>query len=158
MIALVDEATGFQRDRKHDALRLLLAKYIEDGMKKWIKTFPDAFFIELERLYHNEKKTSQKRPQYYGHFINRYIYKAVENRYVKNKLDELNIKEDGKRKGKFHQWLTDDGRNVLIHQIGRVQGLMEMCPDINGFKAAAEKQKRVSIAPYLFDEMNRIIE
>lgn len=26
--ALVDEATGFQKDRKHDALRLLLGRYI----------------------------------------------------------------------------------------------------------------------------------
>lgn len=157
MIALVDEATGFQRDRKHNALRLLLAKYIEEGMQKWIQTFPDAFFVELDRLYDNEQTTSQKRPQYYGHFINRYIYKPIENGYVKDKLDKLNIKEDGKRKGKFHQWLTDNGRNVLIHQIGRVQGLMEMCPNIKGFKAAVEKQKRISIAPYLFDEMNRII-
>jgi len=28
VIALIDEATGFQRDRKHDALRLLLSRYI----------------------------------------------------------------------------------------------------------------------------------
>jgi len=30
--------------------------------------------------------------------------------------------------------------------------------DIDKFKQAAEKQKKVSIAPYLFDEMNQIIE
>ena len=156
--ALVDEATGYQYDRKHDALRLLLAKYIEEGMQKWLHTFPDAFFVELDRLYNNEPTTSQKRPQYYGHFINRYIYKPIENGYVKSKLDELNITEEGKRKGRFHQWLTEDGRSVLIHQIGRVQGLMEMCPNVYSFKNAAEKQKRVSIAPYLFDEMNQIIE
>ena len=145
--ALVDEATGYQYDRKHDALRLLLAKYIEEGMQKWLHTFPDAFFVELDRLYNNEPTTSQKRPQYYGHFINRYIYKPIENGYVKSKLDELNITEEGKRKGRFHQWLTEDGRSVLIHQIGRVQGLMEMCPNGESFKNAAENQKRVSIAP-----------
>ena len=47
---------------------------------------------------------------------------------------------------------------MLIHQIGRVQGLMEMCPDIDQFKNAAQKQRNVSIAPYLFDEMNKIID
>lgn len=36
--------------------------------------------------------------------------------------------------------------------------LMEMCADINKFKQAADKQKKVSIAPYLFDEVNQIIE
>ena len=96
--ALIDEATGCQYDRKHDALRLLLQQYIVEGMRKWLHTFPDAFFVELDRLYDNESTTSQKRPQYYGHFINRYIYNLIENGYVKSKLNELNIADDGKRK------------------------------------------------------------
>ncbi len=154
--ALVDEATGYQYDRKHDALRLLLSKYIDEGLQKWLKTFPDDFFVELDRLYGNGKTTSQKRPQYYGRFINKYIYDPIENGYVKNKLNELNIADDGKRKARFHQWLTDDGRTVLIHQIGRVQGLMEDCPNIDKFKTKAQKRKQVSIAPYLFENMNKI--
>lgn len=158
IVALVDEATGYQRDRAHDALRLLLSKYIAEGLQKWLKTFPDSFFVELDKLYDNEPTTSQKRPQYYGRFINKYIYDPIENGYVKSELDKLNIGDKGKRKARFHQWLSDDGRNILIHQIGRVQGLMEMCSNIEGFKEAAEKQKKVSIAPYLFDEMNKIIE
>lgn len=159
MIALVDEATGFQRDRKHDALRLLLSKYIAEGLQKWIHTFPDSFFAELDRLYKNTPTTSHKRPQYYGHFINKYIYEPIENGYVKAKLNELNIDEvTGKRRAKFFQWLSEEGRTILIHQIGRVQGLMEMCSDAETFKKAAVKQKRISIAPYLFDEMNQIVD
>lgn len=158
MIALIDEATGFQRDRKHDALRLLLTKYIAEGLRKWISTFPDSFFVELDKLYNNEPTTSQKRPQYYGKFINKYVYDPIEHGYVKNKLNQLNIDESGKRRARFHQWLSDDGRTILIHQIGRVQMLMEMCSNIEKFKQAADKQKKVTIAPYLFDEMNQIIE
>jgi hypothetical protein len=82
----------------------------------------------------------------------------MENGYVKAEPDNLNIDDTGKRKARFHQWLVDDGRNMLIHQIGRVQGLMEMCQDIENFKDTARKQKRISVAPYLFDEMNKIIE
>ena len=156
--ALVDEATGFQRDRGHDALRLLLVKYIAEGLQKWLKTFPDTFFLELDRLYDNEPTSSKGRPQYYGGFINRYVYNPIENGYVKQELDKLNISDEGKRKARFHQWLNDEGRNMLIHQIGRVQGLMEMCTDIDHFKTASKKQKTVSIAPYLFDDMNKIIE
>jgi len=85
------------------------------------------------------------------------VYEPIEHGFVKNKLDKLNITEDGKRKARFHQWLTDEGRTILVHQIGRVQGLMEMCTNIEKFKTAAEKQKKVSIAPYLFGDMNDII-
>ena len=158
IIALVDEATGYQFDRSHTALRILLSKYIAEGLQKWLKTFPDSFFAELDRLYDNVPSKSGSRPQYYGHFINRYIYDPIENGYVKKELNKLNITDEGKRKARFHQWLNEEGRNILIHQIGRVQGLMEMCSDIDGFKAAASKQKTVSIAPYLFDEMNKIID
>ncbi|WP_254305521.1 P63C domain-containing protein [Sphingopyxis sp. BSNA05] len=44
IVALIDEATGYQLDRAHDALRLLLGKYIAEGLQKWIHTFPDTFF------------------------------------------------------------------------------------------------------------------
>lgn len=156
--ALIDEATGFQKDRKHDALRLLLAKYISEGLQKWIHTFPDAFFAELDKLYGNEPTTSRSRPQYYGHFINKYVYEPIEYGYVKKELDKLNITDTGKRRARFHQWLNENGRSMLNHQIGRVQMLMEICPNIEQFRHAAEKQKKISIAPYLFDEMNLIIE
>jgi hypothetical protein len=154
--ALVDEATGYQLDRKHDALRMLLFKYIAEGLQQWILTFPDSFFAELDRLYGNARTTARNRPQYYGKFITKYIYEPMENGYLKRRLDELNIFPDGRRKAKFHQWLKADGRNILIHQIGRVQGKMEDYSSIESFKAANTKQKMISIAPYLFDEMNQI--
>ena len=144
--------------RSNDAPRLLLSRYIAEGLRKWIKTFPDSFFDQLDKLYGNEKTTSNKRPQYYGKFINKYIYDPTENGYLKSKLNELNIDEDGKRKARFFQWLTDDGRDTLIRQIGRVEARMEMFNDIDKFKKAEAKQKAISVAPYLFDEMNRIIE
>lgn len=154
--ALIDEATGYQHNRKHDALRLLLEKYIEEGLQKWIKTFPDSFFEELDRLYNNEKTISRKRPLYYGNFINKYIYEPIEHGYVKKELNRKNIKEDGKRIAQFHRWLTEEGRNILILQIGRVSGLMEISKNIDSFKRKVEKQQEISIAPYLFDEMNDV--
>ncbi len=156
--ALVDEATGYQLDRKHDALRMLLSKYIAEGLQQWILTFPDSFFAELDRLYGNARTTAKNRPQYYGKFINKYIYDPMENGYLKRRLNELNILPDGRRKAKFHQWLKTEGRNILIHQIGRVQGKMEDYSTIDKFKDASAKQKLISIAPYLFDEMNQIKE
>lgn len=42
--AVIDEATGYQKVRGNDALRLLLGRYIADGLRKWLNTFPDSFF------------------------------------------------------------------------------------------------------------------
>lgn len=157
IIALVDEATGYQLDRKHDALRLLLNKYIAEGLQKWLHTFPDSFFAELDRLYGNPKTSPRNRPMYYGRFINKYVYDPIENGYVKAELDRLNITDEGKRRTRFHQWLTDDGRTILTRQLGRVEGIMEMCTDIEHFKTVARRQKSITVAPYLFDDMNRIL-
>jgi len=82
-------------------------------------------------------------------------YDPIEHGSIKS---ELNIKGDGKRKARFHQWLTEDGRNLPVHQIGRVQVLMEMCDGIEQFKSTSQRQKDISIAPYLFEDMNKIIE
>ena len=112
----------------------------------------------MDRLYDNEPTTSRARPQYYGRFINKYVYDPIENGYVKAELDKVNITDEGKRKARFHQWLTEDGRTILVRQIGRVEGVMEMCDDIEHFKKVAQRQRTISVAPYLFDEMNRIID
>ena len=156
--ALVDEATGYQYYRDKDALRILVKQYVAEEMQKWIKTFPDVFFTELDKLYDNEKTTSKKRPKYYGHFINRYIYKPLENGYVKEELDKKNIRVDGSRKAQFHRWLTNEGKSMLVLQIGKVVGLMEICKSIDKFRAASKKQKAISICPYLFDDMNDVLE
>lgn len=151
IIALIDEATGFQLDRKHDALRILLEQYIAEGLQKWVKKFPDEFFTQLDRLYKNEKTTSRTRPKYYGNFINTYIYEPIENGYVKQELDKKNIKDNGKRKARFHQWLTDFGNSQLALQIGRVMGVMEISTNIRSFKEKIARQKQLAIQPELFD-------
>src|SRR6185312_6528107 len=39
IIALVDEATGYQRDRAADALSKILEAFIEKELQPWVKTF-----------------------------------------------------------------------------------------------------------------------
>lgn len=154
--ALIDEATGFQKYRTHDALRILVQQYIAEGLRAWIKRFPDDFFKQLDRLYGNEPTKSRERPKHYGHFINKYVYQPIEHGYVKSELDKLNITDSGKRKARFHQWLSDHGIDVLNKQIWRLIGIMEFCKDINSFKRKTQEMEKISIAPYLFDEFNDI--
>jgi hypothetical protein len=131
---LIDEATGYNKDPKYQGLRVLVNQYIAEGLQKWTKTYPDKFFELLDRLYANEKTTSRNRPQYYGGFINTYIYEPLERGYVKKELDILNITDIGKRRARFNQWLSDYGKNMLILQLGQVMGLMQTSTNIRNFK------------------------
>lgn len=152
IIALVDEATGFQVNRKSDALRIILQKYIAEALQKWVKQFDDDFFEALDRLYQNEKTTSRARPQYYGKFINQYVYEPLENGYVKAELNKLNITDEGKRKAQFHRWLTkDDGIRLLSRQIGRVQQAMDDSDSLEQCKYKLDKQKPL-ITSELFND------
>jgi len=45
--------------------------------------------------------------------------------------------DEGNRFARFHQWLTDEGRTILTRQIGKVEGIMEMCDDNEQFKEVA---------------------
>lgn len=149
IVALIDEATGYQFHRPSDALRFLVNYYIVIGLRKWIKQFRDEFFAELDKLYDNEKTTSRNRPQYYGKFINKYIYEPLENGFIKAELNKLNITDEGKRKARFHQWFSDNGLSILQYQIGRVMTIMEISGNIKDFKENIKILKPTSLSPEL---------
>ncbi|MDO4714018.1 MAG: P63C domain-containing protein [bacterium] len=50
IVALVDEATGYQYDREKDALQKILKEYISEELLPRQKRFPDVFYKELFRL------------------------------------------------------------------------------------------------------------
>ncbi len=126
-----------------------ILKYVNEGIQKWIKRFPDDFFIELDKIYNNPKTTSRTRPRYYGGFINQYIYEPIERGYLKEELNKLNIKADGKRR--FHQWLTEFGSQQLTLQIGGVLSILKISPNLEKFKEHMRLQQGLSINPSLFD-------
>lgn len=130
IIALVDEATGYQFDRKKDALRLLIQSYIIEEARNWMKEFPDEFFVELDRIYNNPPTVPQKRPKYYGRFINKYIYEPIANGLVLEKLKELNPADKrGARRKRLHQFLNEaKGIQVLRNRIGKITALLQISP------------------------------
>jgi P63C domain len=134
IIALVDEATGFQYDRSRKALEQILEAFIKDELGKWAKRFPDEFYRELFRLKELQWPSEKNPPQYVGHWTNDLIYK----RLAPGVLDELRGKTPktprGNRKNKFYQWLTDDvGHPKLQEHISAVIALMKSCDDWDDF-------------------------
>ena len=110
IIALVDEATGYQETRAKDALQVFLQKFLEDERGKWLKTFPDDFFEAIFRMkgWNWEIANKGQKPQVVGHYINNYVYSRLAPQ-VLSELRRLNPKaEDGKRKGKHTQWIDID--------------------------------------------------
>src|SRR5437667_1744656 len=51
VIALVDEATGYQQERARDELNRILEAYISKELLPWTKTFTDEFFKHVYRLH-----------------------------------------------------------------------------------------------------------
>jgi hypothetical protein len=135
IIALVDEATGYQDVRARQALDNILAKFISDELLTWAKTFPDEFYQHLARLRGlHYSEIANKRPPYIGRLTNDIVYE----RLAPGVLDELKEKtpkdEKGRRKYKYHQWLTEDvGHPRLREHLVAVITLMKASPNWNSF-------------------------
>jgi hypothetical protein len=126
IIALVDEATGYQQVRNRQALEEILEKFIAKELNKWAKTFPDEFY---ELMFHLKgwpyDPKSVKRPS----IIGRYTIDLVYKRLAPGVLEELRRKnppsEKGRRKHKYFQWLTEDvGHARLREHLAAVMALM----------------------------------
>jgi hypothetical protein len=131
IVALVDEATGYERVRKRGELHKILEAYIAKELLPWSKRFPDSFYQEMFRLHGWEyDPKSVKRPGVVGKFTNTYIYEAL----PEGVIDELKAKNPENKK-RHHQFLTEDvGHPHLERQITATTTLMRASEDWAGFK------------------------
>lgn len=145
IIALVDEATGYQEIRDRQALQIILDKYLTDEWAKWTKTFPDVFYKQLFRLKNIPYPIGEsgKKPSYVGHWTNDIIYSRLAPGVLaelkkKNPRDELS----GSRKRKHHQHLTKDfGNPALTELLSNTIFLMSGCSDWDDFKRRLDVAK-----------------
>ena len=149
VIALIDEATGYQEIRQPDALRLLVQQYIEKEKREWDKQFPDSYYDDLNRLYGSKRMTQtskgaviQNRPQHFAKFTRTYIYHPLENGAVLEELDRVNpLSPSGTRKDRFHQHLTlGYGIEKLKRQVQEVQTLIAVSDNTTQFKRLFQKR------------------
>lgn len=142
IIALVDEATGYQDVRARDELQRLLSAYVLEAFRPWVQMFPDEFFREIYRLYGwDYKPGNSKRPGYVGRFINTYIYEQLPDGVVEELRRVNPVGGSGYRARKHHQHLTaDTGNQHLDRQILTVTTLMQVSDDVDGFKQLFERR------------------
>jgi hypothetical protein len=136
IIALVDEATGYQEQRAKDELSKILEAYIVEELRPWIKTFPDEVFKQVYRLHRWPfRPGSAKRPSYVGQLINKYIYEQLPPPILPE-LRKLNpVTQGGYRRHKHFQFLTADTGNVhLDRQITATTTIMKVSDDRKDFE------------------------
>ena len=152
IIALVDEATGFQYERPRRELEEQLKKFISDSLRKWVRTFPASYFEHLCRLRGVQLRPDMRLPQYFGKLTNNLIYRRLAPGLVtrlKQQREEL-----GKQGNKLHSWLSADigFPEVLIH-LGTVVGVMKQHTDYDAFEQALDKIAPIfPEVPGLFDD------
>lgn len=125
IVALIDEATGYQYERDARALQELLSQYIAKEFLPWVKTFDDDFYIHMFRLRGWDYNGRFKTP-YAGVLTNFIVY----NRLPQGVLEELKknnpILSSGYRKYKLHQGLTKDkGYTHLKQHLSTVITMMK---------------------------------
>jgi hypothetical protein len=152
IIALIDEATGFQYDRPRRDLEAQLKQFLSENLRRWVRTFPADYFKHLCRLRGVELRPDMKLPQYFGRLTNNLIWKRMAPGLLK-KLKERKL-ERGSPSNKLHSWLSEDIglRSALVH-LGVVVGLMKINTDYKKFEKQLDEIAPIySDSPGLFDD------
>jgi hypothetical protein len=135
IIALIDEATGYQKDRARNALEKILEAFIAKELRPWVHTFPDEFYTHLFRIRGLEyPKDTVKKPQYFGHLTNDIIYKRLAPA-VLEELKKATPRDDkGRHKYQLHRNLTEDvGHPKLREHIASVVTVMKLSDNYDQF-------------------------
>uniref|UniRef100_B8DS55 Phage protein n=1 Tax=Nitratidesulfovibrio vulgaris (strain DSM 19637 / Miyazaki F) TaxID=883 RepID=B8DS55_NITV9 len=159
IIALIDEATGYQADREKNALEKLLSAYLNDERLKWAKRFPTSFYKEIYRLnkWTWPPANASKRPGIVGKYTNDIVYERLPSG-VLDRLKELNPTDatTKRRKHKHHQFLSPDvGHPDLQAHIIQVVGLMRAATTWKGFLTLLNRSlpKGKTVQLDLFDDI-----
>lgn len=129
IIALVDEATGYQDDRDRRALAKILEAFVTKELRKWVSTFPADYYKELFRLrdwrFPTLPKDQQKRPVMVGKITNDIVYARLAPG-VRQELHRVTPRDEkGRLKQKLFQRLTADfGHPKLREHLASVVTLM----------------------------------
>lgn len=141
IIALVDEATGFQLDRKRGALAHILEAFIAKELQPYVSTFSVEYYQELFRLRGLDfNKDIIKKPQYFGHLTNDIVYKRLAPGVLEELKKVTPKNQSGKSKAKLFQSLTANiGYPKLREHLGKVVAIMQLSETYLDFKQKLDR-------------------
>ncbi|HUE73513.1 MAG TPA: P63C domain-containing protein [Pirellulaceae bacterium] len=141
IIALVDEATGFQHFRTKTALIEVLKKYITADLVKWVKLFPDDFYKHLFRLRGWRYSTeTTRRPILVGKLTINLVYERMPPGVLNELRKHTPRNEKGRLKHKLTQHLTENaGHPALKTHFTKLLTLMEASRDYDELLELADR-------------------
>lgn len=141
IVALVDEATGYQKDRARDALAQILEAFVAKEMQPWVRKFPAEFYEEMFRLrglpFNSE---SVRRPPYFGHLTNDIIYRRLAPGVWQELKSKVRKNSEGRPTHQLHRLLTPDiGDPRLKDLLTKVVTIMQLSEGWPDFKAKLDR-------------------
>ena len=128
IIALVDEATGFQALRARNALAEILEKFIAKELQAYVRTFPEEYYMGMYRLRGlRYPEDTVRRPQYFGTLTNDIVYLRLAPGVLGELKKVTSRNNSGKPKHKLFQRLTTNiGYPKLREHLGSVTTIMKL--------------------------------
>lgn len=144
IIALIDEATGYQYEREKFELQTILKAFISPDILDWQETFHLGFYKEIFRLWDIPfiPQTIKRKPPFIGMLTNELIYKNLPKgsfvlRELKNKTPKT---ESGNYKVRLHQSLTPFGKEELKKVLYTVESLGVLSSNKKEFRRLVENR------------------
>lgn len=162
IVALIDEATGYIKDKAREEYRELFREFIRNECRGWEQEFPDQLFDAMYNLYKLPRKTKNRHPQFFGHWIRKYIYAplANSNGAILEMLDEKNpvVYASGGRRYKMFQFLTETvGMSALRAHLWQIVGIANATKTKEAFDKGFRKAFPQSGMQYeLFDDPSEV--
>lgn len=135
IIALIDEATGYQNKRPVDALARILEAFIAKELQPYIPTFSPDYYEHLFRLRGLDYRVdSVQRPQYFGCLTNDIVYKRLAPNVLAELKKVVRRNDAGRPMHKYFQRLTSNlGYPKLREHLGAVVATMKLSNDYPDF-------------------------
>ncbi|MEM7674510.1 MAG: P63C domain-containing protein [Myxococcota bacterium] len=137
VVALIDEATGYQHERGDTALQDLFQKLLAEHSRDWERRFHPEYYRAVCKLfgfaYGNRHRGL---PSIVGKITRDWVYDPI---FPAEVMDEIKNRQKGEL---LHQWLNDGGQRLLERQIDAVTTLASCSVDYRDFEA------RCSVAFY----------
>lgn len=115
VVALVDEATGYQAVRPQNALQSYLELVIRRELAVWARKFPDEFY---ENIYKLKGWTwpgmSKNRYSVVANYTTNLIYDRLGPGITEELINKTPMNEKGYRSNRLHQWLTEDVGDPML--------------------------------------------
>lgn len=115
IIALVDEATTYEKVRPQNALQSYLELVIRRELAVWAKKFPDEFYENIYRLKGWQwPGMSKNRYSVVANYTTNLVYDRLGPGITEELIKKTPKNERGHRPSRLHQWLSEDVGDPML--------------------------------------------